>query len=86
MRLDRYLSVARIFKSRTLASEAASSSMVFINGLAAKPAAAIKPGDVIEINAPLFYIKIEVAGIPSGNLPKNKAGSLYRILQKRDKV
>jgi ribosomal 50S subunit-recycling heat shock protein len=86
MRLDRYLSVARIFKSRTLAAEAAASSMVFVNGLPAKPSSAIKPGAVIEINTPLFYKKIEVVEIPSGNLPKDRAGGLYRILEEREKT
>ena len=85
MRLDRYLSVARIFKSRTLASEAASSSMVFIDGLLAKPSSGIKIGSMIEIDTPLFYKKIEVAEIPAGNIPKSKARDLYRLLQEREK-
>lgn len=86
MRLDRYLSIARIFKSRTLAAEAVSSSMVFINGLPSKPSSEIKRGTVIEISTPLFYKKIEVVEIPSGNLPKNKAKDLYKLVQEREKA
>lgn len=86
MRLDRYLSLARIFKSRTLASQAAASSMVFINGLPAKPSSEIKPGLIIEISTPLFYKKIEVVEIPSGNLPKNKAKDIYKLVQEREKA
>jgi len=86
MRLDRFLSAARIFKSRTLAGEAVSASMVYVEGLKAKPSKEIKPGSVIEIDTMAFYKKIEVTEIPPKNSPKNRAPALYRILQERTKV
>ena len=85
MRLDRYLSVARIFKSRSLASEAISSSMVFIEGLPAKSAKEIKPGAIIEIDSPRFYMKIEALSMPSGNISRKEASSLYKLLEERKK-
>jgi ribosome-associated heat shock protein Hsp15 len=85
MRLDRYLSVARIFRSRSLAQEAISSSMVFVDGLAARSAREIRPGQKIEIDTPRFYKKIEVTLLPGGNFSKKEAASLYRILEERIK-
>jgi len=85
MRLDKFLSVARIFKSRSLAGEAASSTMVFLDGLPAKPSKEIKPGSIIEIDTPLFYKKIEILAIPSGNIDKKEASSLFKLLEQRIK-
>jgi len=86
MRLDRFLSAARFFKSRTLAGEAVSASMVYVDGFLAKPSKEIKPGSVIEIDTIAFYKKIEVMEIPSKNFSKKSAPALYRILQERAKV
>ncbi len=85
MRLDRYLSVAKVFKSRSLAAEAISSSMVFIDHAPAKPAKELRPGAIIEIDTPLFYKKIEVLLLPSGNVSRKEASSLYKILEEREK-
>lgn len=85
MRLDRYLSVARIFKSRSLAAEAISSSMVYIDNLTAKPAREIKPGMIIEIDTPRFYRKIEVLRTPAGNVSKAEALMLYAVKEERVK-
>lgn len=85
MRLDKYLSVARIFKSRSLAGEAASSNMVFVDGLPARPSKEIKPGSIIEIDTPLFYKKIEVLAVSSGNVNKKMASEMFAILGERKK-
>ena len=85
MRLDRFLSVARIFKSRSLAAEAISSSMVFVNGIVSKPAKEIVPGAIIEINTPRFYKKLEVISLPAGNIGRRDAASLYRSIEERFK-
>ncbi len=85
MRLDKFLSVVRIFKSRSLAGEAASSSMVFLDGLPAKPSKEIRPCCIIEIDTPLFYKKIEVLTVPSGNVAKKEALTLFKLLDERKK-
>ena len=86
MRLDSFLSAARIFKSRTLASEAISSSMVFVDGLEAKPAKDVTIGSILEIDTLTFYKKIEIRHLPPKNFPKSKAHELYDILQERSKT
>lgn len=85
MRLDKFLSVVRIFKSRSLAGDAASSSMVFLDGLPAKSSKEVKPGSIIEIDTPLFYKKIEVLAIPAGNVSKKDAESLFKLIDERRK-
>jgi ribosome-associated heat shock protein Hsp15 len=49
VRLDRWLWAARVFKSRSLASDACSGGKVDVNDDAAKPAKALRPGDVVRV-------------------------------------
>lgn len=85
MRLDRFLSVARLFKSRSLAAEAISSSMVFINGIPSKPAKDIGAGAIIEIDTPRFYKKLKVTSLPAGNVSRREASSSYELMEERTK-
>lgn len=55
-RIDKWLWAARIFKTRTIAAEACKKGRVSINGVQAKPARMIKPGDVISVKkSPITY-------------------------------
>jgi len=47
MRLDKWLWVARFFKTRALAAEAAERGRVDVNGHAAKPARELRAGDLL---------------------------------------
>ena len=85
MRLDRFLSVARLFKSRSLAAEAISSSMVFVDNLPAKPAKEIRTGSIIAVDTPRFYRKIEILSLPQKNMRKEDASSLYRLIEEHIK-
>lgn len=51
-RIDKWMWAARIFKTRTIAAEACKKGRVSINGAQAKPARAVKPGDVIQVRKP----------------------------------
>ena len=48
-RLDKWLWAARFFKSRTQAAAACDGGKVDVNGQAAKPARAVRPGDLLRI-------------------------------------
>lgn len=85
MRLDKFLSAARIFRSRSLAAEAISSSMVFVNHLPAKPSREVRPGLFVEIDTPGYYRKIEVVLLPPKNMSRKDATMLYRIIEERVK-
>ncbi len=47
MRLDKWLWAARVFKTRSLAAEAAERGRVDVNGQPAKPARELRPGDML---------------------------------------
>jgi ribosome-associated heat shock protein Hsp15 len=49
MRADKWLWVARLTKTRGIAAEALKAGRVTINGVVAKPAREVKPGDRVEI-------------------------------------
>lgn len=51
-RLDKWLWAARIFKTRTLASDACKNGRVTINGAQAKPSRTVKPGDEVGVRKP----------------------------------
>src|SRR5262245_65196088 len=46
-RIDRWLFAVRLFKSRSLATQAVSGGKVHINGGRIKPAHSVRPGDVV---------------------------------------
>jgi ribosome-associated heat shock protein Hsp15 len=49
VRVDKWLWAARFFKSRSLAAQACTGGKVDVNGDAAKPARAVRPGDRIVV-------------------------------------
>ena len=52
VRIDRWLAAARVFKSRSLASEACDGGKVDVNEDAAKPARLVRPGDLVRVTLP----------------------------------
>src|SRR4029453_11872379 len=52
LRLDKWLWAARFFKSRSLAAAACDGGKVDLNGHAAKPSRAVRPGDLVEVTLP----------------------------------
>jgi len=52
IRVDRWLWAARVFKTRSLASDACDGGKVDVNDQAAKPAKGIRPGDYIKVTLP----------------------------------
>lgn len=51
-RLDKWLWAARIYKTRSLASDACKNGRIQINGAQAKPARTVKAGDEISVRKP----------------------------------
>ncbi len=55
-RLDKWLWAARIYKTRTLASDACKNGRVCINGAQAKPSRTVKDGDEVSVKkSPITY-------------------------------
>jgi ribosome-associated heat shock protein Hsp15 len=78
-RLDVWLDVACLFKTRSEAQKACKGGKVSVNGQSAKPHKEVKPGDVIEITRPLGRRqRVVVVGLAERHIPKAEAKLLYQ--------
>ena len=77
MRLDKWLWVARFFKTRRLAVEAIEGGRVSVNGERAKPSKELKAGDGLSIRRPPFEHSIVVKGIAQQRGSATVAAALY---------
>lgn len=77
-RIDSWLKLVCLFKHRVDATEACKGGHVKLNGQRAKPAAAIREGDVIEYLAgDDRYHRVVVLGLPEKPVSKQVARTLY---------
>jgi ribosome-associated heat shock protein Hsp15 len=78
MRLDVWLDVACLFKTRSEAQQAIKGGKVDVNGQSAKPNKELKPGDVVEITRPhMRRQRVVVRGLETRHIPKAEARKLY---------
>ena len=81
MRLDTFLSDARLIKRRTQAKKACENKIVLVDGTAAKPGKEVRVGQKITINFTNRTLEVEVLEIPSQSVKKEDAKNLYRIIR-----
>ena len=77
MRLDKWLWVARLMKTRSLAAEAVSGGKVHLNGTAVKPSKEVRPGDELEITKGAVRLTVIVRGLAPRRGPASEAALLY---------
>lgn len=81
VRLDVWLDVACLFKTRSEAQRACSGGKVDVNGDGAKPNRQVKVGDRLEITRPLGTRQIvAVKAVHDQHLPKAQARQMYEDL------
>ncbi|MBQ9114522.1 MAG: RNA-binding S4 domain-containing protein [Clostridia bacterium] len=80
MRVDKYLKLSRIIKRRTVANDACDADRVLVNGKPAKPSKEIKVGDIIGVRFGDKEAYFKVLVIPTGNVGKSDATSLYEVV------
>ena len=79
VRLDVWLDVACLFRTRSEAQKAIKGGKVDLNGQSAKPHRDVKPGDVLELTRPLGRRqRVEVVATTEKHVPKAEARALYR--------
>ena len=78
VRLDTWLDVACLFKTRSEATKACRLNKVVVNGQAAKPHRIVKIGDEMEIHRPLGRKQlITVLGLADSHVARAEARLLY---------
>lgn len=81
MRLDKWLWVARFYKTRSLAADAVGGGKVKVNGAGTKPAKEIKMGDRLQIRAGNDDWEVVVSRLNHHRRPAVEARLLYEETQ-----
>jgi ribosome-associated heat shock protein Hsp15 len=76
-RLDTWLWVARLSKTRSLANEAITGGRVQVDGARAKPSRAVRPGDRIEVTTGPAPRTVVVMALAPRRGPAAEAAKLY---------
>jgi ribosome-associated heat shock protein Hsp15 len=77
LRLDRWLWVARFFKTRSLAQQAIAGGHVHLNGQRVKAARSVRPGDLLEITRGEERFEVRVVALAARRGPAAVARGLY---------
>src|SRR5690606_22907150 len=77
LRIDKWLWVARFYKTRSLASEEIDKGRVQVNGQEVKPAREVKPGDTVALRREGLTRTVRVLGVSSMRGPAPVAQQLY---------
>ncbi len=81
IRLDKWLHVARVYKTRSLASRACQLSRVRVNGVAVKPHRTLALGDRVEAEVTPDWTRVLVVReLASKTLPKLEVPRLFEDL------
>ncbi len=78
IRLDKWLKIARIIKTRTQATEACDQGRIKLNNQAAKPAKMVKIGDTVSVKLKLRTRTFDILDIVQKSIKAEEAKNLYR--------
>ncbi len=67
-RIDKWLWAMRVFKPRSIATDACKKGRVMMGGVAVKPSRSVKVGDVIDVRKPPVTFSFRVKALSSGRL------------------
>ena len=77
VRLDKWLWAARFFKTRGLAAEAIAGDRVEVNGLRARHAKTVRPGDAVRLRLGPYEHLLTVRALSERRGPATQAALLY---------
>ena len=78
MRLDKWLWAARFFKTRSLAARACELGRIQSNGITAKAAREVRPGDRLRIRTDSQQFEVDVLALSGQRGPAALAQTLYQ--------
>lgn len=76
-RIDRWLWMARLYKSRSIAADAVAGGRVRLNGARVKPARTVAPGDRVTLSLGGRDVDLDVRGLPQRRGPAPEARLAY---------
>jgi ribosomal 50S subunit-recycling heat shock protein len=85
MRLDLFLKLSRLCPRRTVAQQLCDAGFVLLNGLAAKSAHSVKPGDELTVRRRNRETVVRVTSVPAGrSVSRRDANSLVEVISERE--
>lgn len=87
MRVDKFLQISRLVKRRNTANALCSRGNVLLNNHPAKAGKVVNVGDHITIISDRFptedkqELTYEILEVPTGNVSKTRATTLYRLIK-----
>lgn len=86
MRMDKWLWCVRVFKTRRAATEACRLGRVTLNGKPARPARAVRAGDLIEARTAAYDRKLRVTGLIAGRVGPKRVPELLEDLTPKEEL
>lgn len=86
VRIDKWLWATRIFKTRTIATDACKLGRVTISGMNVKPSRLIKAGDVIAVKKPPITYTFEVLDVLQNRVGAKLVPNYLRNITSRDQL
>lgn len=77
VRVDKWLWAARFFKTRRLAADAVKGGKVSIDGVTARPAKEVRPGQTLLVTKGPYQFEVVVEGLADTRGPASIAETLY---------
>ncbi len=85
-RLDKWLWAVRIYRTRSLASDACRAGSVTINDQTAKPAREVRPGETVMVRQGLIRRTLKVVGVPASRVGAKLVPDFCSDLTPREEI
>jgi ribosome-associated heat shock protein Hsp15 len=86
IRIDKYLWAIRMYKTRSLASEACKNGRIKIDSIAVKASREVRVGDVIDIRIGVYNKRIEILELIKNRVKNNIAVLKYKDITPSEEI